>query len=89
MKNKYLEITYRKGKMIAAYLYLPRKVGEKCQKTEKFSEGILIDYGKAKNPIGIEILDPQKINFEKIKDVITKLKDFSIHETDFAPLLYV
>jgi len=88
MKDKYLEITYRKGKMLAAYLYLPREIGEKSQKTEKFSEGVLIDYGKANHPIGVEIVDPQKINFDIINSVISKLKDFSIQETDFAPLLY-
>jgi hypothetical protein len=29
MKERYLEITFRKGKPLAAYLYLPRRVGVK------------------------------------------------------------
>jgi len=50
MKSKYLEITYRKGKVMAAYLYLPREVGEKSLRTEKFIEGILIDYDEPNRP---------------------------------------
>ena len=58
MKERYLEVTFRRGKVIAAYLYLPRHPGEKAQRTEKCGEGILIDYGKEGRPIGIEITAP-------------------------------
>ncbi len=32
MRDRYLEITYRKGKVVAAYLYLPRQPREKNEK---------------------------------------------------------
>ncbi|MFZ5516820.1 MAG: DUF2283 domain-containing protein [Candidatus Zhuqueibacterota bacterium] len=89
MMDKYLEITYRKGKMLAAYLYLPREIGEKSIRTEKFSDGILIDYGKENHPIGVEIVDPKMIDFDIINRVISKLRDYSVQEIDFAPLLPV
>lgn len=89
MMDKYLEITYRNGKMLAAYLYLPREIGEKSLRTEIFSDGILIDYGKENHPIGVEIVDPKKIDFEIINRVISKLRDYSVQEMDFAPLLPV
>jgi len=72
MKSKYLEITYRKGKVMAAYLYLPREVGERSLRTEKFTEGILIDYGKFDQPIGIEITDPRKIRANIINEILFK-----------------
>lgn len=87
MKNNYLEITYRKGKLMAAYLYLPRELGEKSQRTERLTEGILVDYGKFNQPIGIEIIDPKKINFDQINKILSKVEDLVVEE-DFAPLLF-
>lgn len=87
MKNKYLEITYRKGKVMAAYLYLPREVGEKSLRTEKFIEGILIDYGKFNQPIGIEITDPRKIRANIINEILSRIENISVQAEDFAPLL--
>ncbi len=87
MRDKYLEITYRKGKVMAAYLYLPRELGEKSHRTEKFVEGILIDYGKSDRPIGIEITDPRKIRSNIIDEILLRLENISVQSEDFAPLL--
>ena len=87
MKDKYLEITYRKGKAIAAYLYLPRELGEKSHRTEKFIEGILIDYGKFDRPIGIEITDPRKVKIDIINNILSHIRNISLKQEDFAPLL--
>ena len=62
MRERYLEITFRKGKPLAAYYYLPRKFGDKSAKTKTAGKGILIDYNAAGHPIGIEITAPEKIN---------------------------
>jgi hypothetical protein len=35
MKDAYLEVTYRKGRPLAAYLYLPREPGVKIARSEK------------------------------------------------------
>ncbi len=86
MNNRYLEITYRKGKMVAAYLYLPRKPREKVKKTSKLAEGILVDYGKAGRPIGIEITAPKHFSREAIDQVIADLKLPPITNEELAPL---
>ena len=41
MRDRYLEITFRKGKMLAAYLYLPRVIGAKSARTEEVGPGLL------------------------------------------------
>jgi hypothetical protein len=35
MKERYLEVTFRKGKPFAAYFYLPRNPGEKSVGTKR------------------------------------------------------
>ena len=89
MSNRYLEITYRKGKAVAAYLYLPRRPREKAKKTTKAAEGILVDFGKGGRPIGIEITAPQHVSRQAINQVITQLNLPPFADEELAPLLAV
>ncbi|MFQ5627149.1 MAG: hypothetical protein ACE5I1_00195 [bacterium] len=87
MKARYLEVTFRKGKPLAAYYYLPRNVGEKSAKTITAGKGILIDYNTAGHPIGIEITAPEKINLRIVNDVLIDLRLAPIEQNEIAPLL--
>lgn len=58
MRDRYLEVTFRKGKVLAAYLYLPRPAGDHSVKTVTAAPGILIDFGADDSVIGIEIASP-------------------------------
>ncbi len=87
MNVRYLEVTFRKGKPFAAYFHLPRKQGEKSVGTKKAGAGILIDYGKSGRPIGIEILDPDKINLRAINQILSELNLNPAKAKDLAPLM--
>lgn len=87
MSNRYLEITYRKGKIVAAYLYLPRQPREKVKKTTKAADGIVVDFGKGGRPIGIEITAPQHVSRQAINQVITRLNLPPFADEELAPLL--
>ena len=56
MKDRYLEVTFRKGKPLAAYLYLPRSVGAKSTRTEEALPGVLVDFAASGEPIALEIV---------------------------------
>jgi uncharacterized protein YuzE len=87
MANRYLEITYRKGKVVAAYLYLPRQPREKVKKTTIAAEGILVDYGKSGRPIGIEITAPQQVSQQAIEQVVTQLNLPPFADDELKPLM--
>lgn len=87
MKERYLEVTFRKGKPFAAYFYLQRNPGEKSVGTKKADAGILIDYDKSGRPIGIEIIDPAKINLHVINEILSKLNLNLAEQKDLAPLV--
>jgi uncharacterized protein YuzE len=53
MKHRYLEVTYRNGKPIAAYFYLPRKPGDLSTCTERREEGLLIDFSADGRVVGV------------------------------------
>ena len=44
MREHYLEITYRKGKPLAAYLYLSSASGVRSVRTEPRDAGLLVDF---------------------------------------------
>ena len=89
MKERYLDVTFRKGKVMAAYFYLPRNPGEKSQRTERHGEGILIDYGKDGRPIGIEFTVPDQISalLQQLNQVLTQQNVAPIQPIELFPLL--
>ena len=50
MREHYLEIPTRKGKPLAAYLYLSAASGVKSVRTESKDAGLLVDFGPEDQP---------------------------------------
>jgi uncharacterized protein YuzE len=86
MAERFLEITYRKGRAFAAYLYLPRRSDDRSARTERFTESLVIDYAADGRAIGIEIVNPQVVTREELDRALMHVHQSSLHEEDFAPL---
>lgn len=86
MKARYLEVTFRKGKPLAAYLYLPRKPNTKSVKTEDFGYGLLVDYQADGVPIGLEITAPMKVTLDQINVVLDRLNLPLLEPQELTPL---
>jgi uncharacterized protein YuzE len=87
MHEPYLEVTFRRGRPIAAYYYLPRRPGQRSYRTQRAEAGMLIDYSRAGRPIGIEITAPSKISLAALNRVLTQLGLSKVKRQDLAPLL--
>ena len=87
MKEAYLEITFRHGRPLAAYLYLPRQGEEKSARTEQAAPGLLVDFATNGQPIGLEITAPGRVSTATINRVLTDLGLSPLSETDLAPLM--
>jgi uncharacterized protein YuzE len=86
MKDRYLEVTFRKGKPLAAYLYLPRSVGTKSIRTEEALPGVLVDFSASGEPIGLEITSPASVTVSQINGVLNTLGLAAISPEELAPL---
>ena len=86
MREHYLEITYRKGKPLAAYLYLSAASGVKSVRTESKDAGLMVDFGPGEQPIGLEITAPEKITAAQINAVLRSLDLSPMKEEDLSPL---
>jgi len=86
MRGRYLEVTFRKGRPVAAYLYLPRRGLERAARVSK-SAGLLIDYTPEGKPIGIEITAPGRVSLTAFNRVLSLLGQPRLRAEDLAPLL--
>jgi hypothetical protein len=86
MKERYLEITFRKGKPLAAYLYLPRQAGVKSARTVEVSSGVLVDYAPSGEPIGLEITTPSHVTIDQVNTVLESLGVLAMAPEELAPL---
>jgi uncharacterized protein YuzE len=86
MKNSYLEVTFRHGRPLAAYLYLPRQPKDKSYRTERVEPGLVIDYSRRGKPIGIEITAPAKLSAPTLNRVLRRLGVPTVTRADLAPL---
>ena len=87
MKERYLEVTFRRGTPLAAYHYLPRRSGQKSFKTRRVEPGLIIDLSRAGQPIGIEITAPSKVNLNALNRMLRELGFAPLKRSDLAPLL--
>jgi len=86
MKNSYLEVTFRHGHPLAAYLYLPRQPTDRSHRTARAEPGLVIDFNRGGKPIGIEITAPTKVSAAALNRVLRRLGLPTVTRADLAPL---
>ena len=87
MKEPYLEVTFRHGRLIAAYYYLPRASGQKAARTRRVEPGLIVDFDAEGQAIGIEISAPARISLAALNVVLKELGQAPATEADLAPVL--
>ncbi len=86
MKTVSLQITYRKGKPFAAYIYLSSSPGQKSARTESITEDLLIDYAADGTPLGIEIVSPGYVGIDEIQHCFDRLGLGRLEPAELEPL---
>ena len=86
MTKRYLEVTFRDGKPVAAYLHLPRRQGDKSIRSERLQGGLVVDYAEGDRPIGIEITAPEVLSLQILNKALVGLKQAPATAQELAPL---
>ena len=86
MFQGYLQLSYRKGKLLAGYFYLddPRS---KSAKSRKMESGLVVDFAADGHPIGIEITSPTSFSLDALNRVLTSLSLDPATPADIGPLV--
>jgi hypothetical protein len=87
MTERSLQVTYRKGRVFAAYLHLSHHTGEKGGRTVASADGLLIvDYRANGRAIGVEITAPLAISLERLNKLLVELGETPLSEREYLPL---
>lgn len=81
-----LQVTYRKGRPLAAYISLTSHAGDKVARTEEALPDLLVDYASDGRPLGIEIVTPGAVSPEAINEVFDRLGLGRPDPADLRPL---
>jgi hypothetical protein len=87
MKEPYLEVTFRHGRPIAAYYYLPRETNQKSSRTRRVEPGLVIDFTAEGQAIGIKITTPAKVSLAALNAALRELGQAPASHADLAPVL--
>ena len=85
MKQRYLEVTFRRGKPFAAYLHLPRPGRSKAVRTVDEGKGLRVDFDATGTPMGIEVTNPSAVSRDDVNAVLAKLGQVELGEEEWAP----
>ena len=81
-----LEVTYRKGRPFAAYYRLPRREGDRVERSRVCEAGLVADLSPDGRPIGIEITAPDQLDAATFNRVLASLGLDAVDPAVLAPL---
>ena len=86
MKTVSLQVTYRKGRPFAAYIYLAPRLGKRSARTEEVAPDLLVDYADDDTPLGIEIVSPGYVSIDEIQSALDHLGIGRLEPAELEPL---
>jgi hypothetical protein len=86
-RHPFLEVTYRKGKPFASYLYLREPSSEAPCRTEEVRPGVLVDVGSDGQALGIEFLAPGSVTREDVDAISRFLRGVRLPTDDLEPIM--
>jgi uncharacterized protein YuzE len=87
ISERELQITYRQGRALAAYLYLSHDVERKSARTVASADHLLVvDYAESGQPFGVEIVTPQAVTLERLNQLLTEIGEAPMAEQEYGPL---
>src|SRR5262249_42625887 len=86
MRQRYLEVTFRNGKPLAAYLYLPRDGRARITSTRDAGHGMKVDFDASGTPVGVEITAPSIVSVASLNTVLMQLGIGAVAAEELRPL---
>jgi len=81
-----LEVSYRKGRPFTAYYYLPRREGDRVERSRPCEAGLVLDLAADGRPLGIEITEPERVDVATFNRLLTSLGLEPVDPSVLAPL---
>jgi uncharacterized protein YuzE len=82
-----LQLTFRGGRVLAAYLYFRRGPKITSARTKREPDGMIVDFDADGAPIGIEFIAPSKLTLAKVNGLLQSLGQSLGSADEFWPLI--
>ena len=86
MKHSFLEVTFRRGRPVAAYLYVCGHPEQKVSKSRRVEPGLVVDLDAHGKLLGIEITAPSKVKAAALNRVLSEFHLPPVAQEDLRPL---
>jgi len=86
MTHPSIEITYRSGRAVAAYILLGERSTARCHATREAAPGLIVDYARNGRAIGLEVAVPRTATLAAVNRVLRAVGANPLRRVDFAPL---
>jgi len=80
-----MQVTYREGKPVGAYLFLDRRPGDKSARTERHASWV-VDFSADGRAIGVEFLNVAEIELSRLNSVLVANGQREVSGVDLAPM---
>lgn len=81
-----LVVTFRKGRPLAAYYHFDGCVGRKSYRSREVEAGLVVDFARNGDPIGLEIVSPRYVTLAAMNRVLKGIGLPPLKAADIAPL---
>ena len=81
-----MQVTFLHGRPIVAYLQLSDTTDRRARRTVELEPGLVVDFGRGGEPLGVEIIDPPRTTLAALNRVLRKLKRGKVTSRDLRPL---
>ena len=81
-----IEVTYRSGHAIAAYIQLDERSRAACRSTREAAPGLVVDFAGNGRAIGLEVVSPRTATLAAVNRVLRAVGATPLRRIDFAPL---
>jgi uncharacterized protein YuzE len=81
-----LQVTYRGGRVLAAYYAVGGAQPTRSVRTEEAGPGLVVDYDRDGHPLGIEIFDPALLTLARFNTLLTRLGLPRVAAAELAPI---
>jgi uncharacterized protein YuzE len=68
-----LQVTYKGGRPLAAYLYLRTNGKRQVDRSEELEPGLVVDFDADARAIGLEILSPEAVTLDQVWALFDRL----------------
>ena len=86
MSTPSIEITYRRGRSVAAYVSFDGGSAARSHSTREAAPGLVVDFARNGKAIGLELVAPRTVTLAAVNKVLKAVGLPALRRTDFAPL---